>query len=371
MKFKIKTKLLEENLKNSLLFINKGNKIPTLSNVLIKAENDKIILTGTDLTTEGYIEISNDLKIFEEGEVLSDTIKLLNILKLSDKEEITLETEGTSLIYSDETSMYELYTIETNNFSNFNIEKESFNEINISYKSLLKALKETSFTSKNSAFRAYLTGISISVLTDNILRFVSSDNFRLSCSDILLQEETPKINKIIPKKTAFQIIKFLELIKKIPQTLQLKFSEKYLSVTIDNITINSKLIEDIFPNIEHIMSRTYDKILSIKKEKFFQALRKAAIFTEDENTPVIMNVEREEIIFYSEDTLSGRSKNILPVKYDFEPVRLSVKPSYLFDIEGLIKDENITFKFIDSKSPILIEDKENINYKYLIQPTES
>jgi DNA polymerase III sliding clamp (beta) subunit (PCNA family) len=118
------------------------------------------------------------------------------------------------------------------------------------------------------------------------------------------------------------------------------------------------------------MSRTYDKLLSVSKEKFFKSLRKASIFTEDESTPVIMNIEREEIVFYSEDSTSGRSKNVLPVQYDFEPVRLSVKPSYLFDIENFIKSDKLTFKFIDSKSPILVEDKQNPNYKYLIQPTE-
>jgi DNA polymerase-3 subunit beta len=369
MKFKIKTKVLEENLKNSLLFINKANKIPTLCNVLIKTDGNKIILTGTDLTTEGYIEINEEQKIYESGEVLTDTTKLLNILKLSEKEEITLETEGTSLIYSDETSMYELYTIETSNFSNFNTENESFEEIEIPSQNLFKALKETAFTAKNSAFKAYLTGISISTSNEDTLRFVSSDNFRLSCSDTNINNADLKLNRIIPKKTAYQILKFLEICKK-NNPLVLKFSEKYLSLQIDNITINSKLIDDIFPDITPIMSRTYDKFLSVDKNKFFKSLKKASIFTEEEATPVIMNIEREEIVFYSEDSTSGRSKNILPVQYDFEPVRLSIKPSYLFDIESFIKSDKITFKFIDSKSPILVEDKENPNYKYLIQPTE-
>ncbi len=369
MKFKIKTRLLEENLKNSLLFINKANKIPTLSNVLIEATEEKIILTGTDLTTEGIVEITDDLKIYETGTVLTDTVKLLNILKLSDKEEITLETEGTSLIYSDESSMYELYTIETNNFSKFNIENEEFDTILISYKHLFKALKETTFTAKDNAFRAYLTGINLDTTVENKLRFISSDNFRLSCSDITIDENNPKITKIIPKKTAKQILKFSDICKT-SNIAELNFSNKYMSLQIENIRINSKLIDEIFPDIDVILSRTFDKHITVEKEKFYQSLRKAAIFSDDESSPVIMNIERDEIIFYSEDSTSGRSKNVLQVQYDFEPVKLSIKPSYFFDIENLFKNNKITIKFTDSKSPISIEDKENTNYKYMIQPTE-
>ena len=110
MKFKIKNKTFEKNLSNASSFINKANKLPTLSNALIEAKNNKITITATDLTSEGIITISENVKILEEGTILTNTSKLLNIVKLSEQDEITIESEDTSLIFSDKTSTYELYT---------------------------------------------------------------------------------------------------------------------------------------------------------------------------------------------------------------------------------------------------------------------
>ncbi len=369
MKFTINTKIFQENLKNAISFINKSNKIPTLSNVLIEAKENKITLTATDLVTEGIIEIYDNITITDEGSILTNTDKLLNIIKLSNQETLTLETEDTSLIYSDENSVYELYTLETNSFSKFDMENEVFSNLQIPKSNLEKAINETIFATKTSALRPYFTGINIKTVTNNLIRFTSSDNFRLSISEINLNNDLPfKLDIIVPKKTAQQITKFLENSNN--EYIDIHISSKYISLKIDNITINSKLIDDKYPDIEDILTRNYEKTLSIDKETFFYILKKASIFTFDDDRSIIIDIEREKITFYSEDSASGRAKNVLPVKYDYEPLRFSINPQFLFDIENLIKSDIITFKFMDIEAPILIEDKQNNTFKYLVQPSE-
>ncbi|GEM_PF-2465593 len=369
MKIKIKTQLFQEYFKNAHNFVNKGNKIPILSNILIEAHNNKITLTGTDLITEGIINIENNIEILEEGAILTNTEKLLDILKLSNKKEIILETEDTSLLYSDENSLYELYTFESENFSKFNIENELFEIIKINRNNLLKSLKETvfstAFTSQNQCF----TGINIKKSINNNLIFIGSDNFRLSLSYISTENEVSNnINIIIPKKTVLQIIKFLELYPS-EEPIDLNISQKFISIKINNnITINSKLIEQKYLEVENMLPSEFNYTLSINKENFFNTLRKASILISGEDKSIMFDIQNNNITFYSENSLAGRGKNSLTIDYKYDPIKFFINPRFLFEFEEFIKSDEIIFKLTDDSKPILLEDKKNTNFKYFIQP---
>ncbi len=369
MKFKIKNKTFEKNLLSANSFINKANKLPTLSNALIEAKDNSIIITATDLVVEGIFTIKDNIEILEEGSILTNTSKLLNIIKLSDQDEVTLETEGTSLILSDETSTYELYTYDSSNFSKFSVEDEQFNTFFIKKTILEKALKETYFTVKTVALKKYFTGISIRKIESNIILFSGTDNFRLSTSFIKTDTDIPfDLDILLPKRTAKQIITFLENFEE--ENIEIKFSDKFLSISMDNLTINSKLIEDKFPDITHIVNHEFPNYIEVNSSDFFKVFKKSAIFTNDGNKSVVVNLEKSKMTLFSEDSSSGRSKNILPVTYEFEPINFAIKPSHILEIENHFLSEKIIIRFENLDLPFLIEDSNNPNFKYFIQPTD-
>ncbi len=369
MKFKIKNKTFEKNLSNASSFINKANKLPTLSNALIEAKNNKITITATDLTSEGIITISENVKILEEGTILTNTSKLLNIVKLSEQDEITIESEDTSLIFSDKTSTYELYTYDTTNFSKFSIDQNEFNKILINKNLLEKALQETYFSIKPVALKKYFTGLNIRKIKSNILQFSGTDNFRLSISFIKTDTEIPfELDILIPKKTIKQLLNFLENYNQ--EFIEFKFSEKFISIQLENITINSKLIEDKFPDINHIINHEFKNHFTADTLEFFKAFKKASIFTNDTDKSIMINLEKNKMTLFSEDSSTGRSKNILPINYEFEPINFAIKPSHILEIENHFTSEKIIIKFDNLDLPFLIEDSNNLNFKYFIQPTD-
>ncbi len=370
MKINIKKETLFNAIKNAMAFTNKSHKIPTVSNVLFKTENNKLILIGTDLITEGKIEIS-DVEIIENGSFLTKTTALFNIIKLSSVEDITLTTTETSLIFQDTDSKYELSLLDKEDFSEFDISNESFNILRINPLKLKKALNETIFSINPLHYRTYLTGVNIKNIENNKLQFTGSDNFRISFSYIKLDEneKTNYIDIILPKKTAQHIKRLLNSFNE--DLIEIKYSENFLLIKINEITITSKLIDEKYPDTSSIISLEYPYKTIINKENFLKALKKASIFHSDTEDYAILDIKKDEIFIFSQDSLSGKSMNKVKVESSDVELKIAINPKYILDLEPILIGENIILNLIDSEEKILIEDENNPDFKYYLVPYQT
>ena len=79
MKLIIKRNLILEALKNVNNIVNVNNLNPILSSVLLKTEDDKLVITATN-GTNSYLQTISDVKIKKEGEILVRAKFLYNII---------------------------------------------------------------------------------------------------------------------------------------------------------------------------------------------------------------------------------------------------------------------------------------------------
>ena len=80
MQFSIKRDLLLKSLNLTQGVIEKKNTLPILSNVLLEAKDNKLIIVATDLDLVFYDEI-NDIKIEKEGSTTTSAYILFDILR--------------------------------------------------------------------------------------------------------------------------------------------------------------------------------------------------------------------------------------------------------------------------------------------------
>ncbi len=366
MKLKIKKDILFNAIKNAIAFTNKSHKIPTVANVLFKTENNKLILIGSDLVTEGKIEI-NELEIFEQGSFLTNTTTLFNIIKLSSVEDITLETTDSTLIFQDLDSKYELSLLEKEDFSEFNISNENFKILNLKTNKLKKAINETIFSINPLHYRSYLTGINIKNI-NNTLQFTGSDNYRISFSYIKIEEgeKIDEIDIILPKKTAQHIKRLINSYSN--DFIEIKYSENFLIIKINEITITSKLIDEKYPDTSSITSLEYPYKVIVDKDNFLKALKKASIFHSDAEDYAILDINKEEILIYSQDSASGKSINKVKTISADNEFKIAINPKYILDLEPILIGEKIILNLINNEEKILIQDDNNKDFKYYLVP---
>ena len=156
MEFSIKRETLLKSLNLAQGIIEKKNTLPILSNVLLKAEGNKLIVVATDLDLFFYDEIDG-VKITKEGRTTTSANILHDVLKkLSSDSEIyfNLISENKLNLKTDN-SNFNLLCLPTDNFPDFSDNFEN-NEIVLkrSKFSEIKLLAQ----SRKSSFGVDLTG---------------------------------------------------------------------------------------------------------------------------------------------------------------------------------------------------------------------
>ncbi len=371
MKVKIKKEIFFENLKNAIAFTNKSHKIPTISNVLIEASNGKLILTGTDLITEGIIEI-NECEILEEGYFLTNTTKLFNIIKLFSNEYIEFTSNNSKITLKDIEATYELLLLDSEEFTKFDFNKNELNKIKLKTKKFLKGINETIFSINPLNYRAYLTGINIRSINKNKIQFIGSDNYRISFSTITIDDDNEIFNEIdiiLPKKSAQHIKRLLTQYSE--EFIEFYFNEKFFSIKINNTTINSKLIDEKYPDTTPILELEYPYSIKVHREKFLKALKRASIFHSETEGYTIIEINENSLNIFSQDSLYGKSFHKLEIEQSPKNFKIAINPKYILDLEQILIGENIILNLIDNEEKILITDELNKDFKYYVVPYQT
>ena len=193
--------------------IEKRSTLPILSNILLDAQNSKLIITATDLDLIFIHEINN-IEVIMEGRTTTTSSTIYDIVrKLSSGKKINLTlTDKNKLHLESEKSDFNLNCMSA---SEFPLTDENFNQNEFSMKSkhLLKLLNKCKFSISNDETRHYLSGIyfhQTEVDDKSYLTAVATDSHRMSISKIRLEKKIIFEPIILPKKTIFQLCSLLD-----------------------------------------------------------------------------------------------------------------------------------------------------------------
>ena len=261
MKISIERNLLLNSLSHVQNVVEKRNTIPILSNILINAKANNIIISATDMDLS--ITETVNSSVIEEGSVTTPAQTLYDIVrKTTEGNEIELiSNDGSKLSVRSGKSKFSLSCLPKDDFpkiENSNLENEFFLDSEI----LKKVIDKTRFAISNEETRYYLNGTYIHSVENNNqknLRAVSTDGHRLAKIEIALPEETNNIpGVIIPKKTINEVRK---LIDDFSGNIRISLDETKIIFYINNIILSSKLIDGSFPDYEKVIPTNNDKIL--------------------------------------------------------------------------------------------------------------
>ena len=160
MQFQIKRDTLLKSLSIAHNIIERKNTIPILANVLLETKNNKLNIIATDLDIIFHDEISDDLKVDQEGSTTTSATVLYDLLrKLSSNLDIIFDLQSENkLKISAKNSKFNLLCLPVDNFPNFadNFENKP---LNLENKKFLSLLNKTKISMSSDDTRHYLNGI--------------------------------------------------------------------------------------------------------------------------------------------------------------------------------------------------------------------
>ncbi|MGB9835325.1 MAG: DNA polymerase III subunit beta [Candidatus Saccharicenans sp.] len=342
--------------------VEKRTTMPILSNVLIKAEKDRVVMMGTDL--EVGLRTYFEAEIKKEGVAAVNGRKLFDFIKLLPEDRpIDFVRKEDYLIVKSGESEIKIVTAQEEDFPP--IPECSF-ERNISFNlNEFKDMIDCVLYAITQEQRYYLNGALLSV-RKNQLELVSTDGHRLAYNrrefeNLITDEE---INQIVSKKTLNELKKFED------EKIDFDFDDNSLFFRVNNRMLISRIIESKFPNYQAVIPKDNPNKLLINRENLINAIKRVSLLSSEKSKGIKFEIEKDELRMFSSNPEIGEARDKLEVEYQGKELEIGFNAQYLLDFLGTVSSEKVRFEIKDENSAVLIkpEPEEKGTYLYILMP---
>lgn len=349
--------------------------IPILSGIMIVANDDSLILIGSDsdIVIEKNIPLTIDgvrvLEVYEKGTVVLSAKYLSEIVKKSpDDIHVKLNENQSVTIISNEI---------VTNLNGFHSEKypnlpqvDEDGHFKIPSVELLEIIKQTAFAVSKTEARPVLTGVNMT-FRDNILSCVATNTHRLAVRELALES---KVNGsfIIPSKSLNELTK---LINNQSGVIHIFISRSHMVFKSNNFSLFSRLIEGNYPNVSGLLPKDLKTIITLDTNLLLKGIDRACLFaSESRNNNVHLEILDNTKLRISSTTAElgeiEETQSIMAITGE-EGLSISLDGSFLMDALKAIKEKEVRLSFGGPMRPVLIEPSGNSSYRHLISPVRT
>ena len=341
--------------------------LPILSNVLLRAEGERLELTATDLDVT--VSCGVEAKVSKPGASTIPVKRLFGIVRELNNSEIDLQVDDKNVCsIRSGPSFYKIHGLAADEFPP--IQKLSKDKkVSVSQETFRAMMKKTSFAISTDESRYVLNGIFIS-LKDHKMTMVATDGRRLA----LVDEELD-----IPEKGAGEFIVPAKAVNELNRLLQEKgdvlidYSENQASFTLKDdskpagtVLIVTKLIEGNYPNYRQVIPPETKERVSLVREEFLHALRRAEIMTSEKSNSVKLAFGKNRLEITANSPEVGEAKETLAVNYKGAEMAIAFNPKYMIDPLNALANDEVFLELIDELSPGVL--KINGPFLYVVMP---
>lgn len=335
---------------------------PILEGIKLKAENDKLILSATDLELSIEKVINADVKI--EGECVVPGRFFTDFTKKLSNEKIELSLTNTNSLkvkYTDSEGF--IQCLNNDEFPLFkNI--DSPEQFKITHKNFKDLINKTIFSVAMDDSRPILKGCLFEI-HDNKITAVALDGYRLAkvCKDI--SHSTAEFSFIIPARSLSEIGKMLD---DSDNEITVNIQKNMLLVECVDIKIMTRLIDGDFINYNQVIPQNVTTTIKVNKNHLMNGIERASLLSRfDKNNLVKLDIKENLLILTSNSELGNIKENIT-VSISGKDLMIAFNARYLIDSLRVIDDEFVKLNFTSPIAPCTIVPDSSDECLYLILP---
>ncbi|MEK7608547.1 MAG: DNA polymerase III subunit beta [Patescibacteria group bacterium] len=368
MNFVILRDKLKEGLDIVSHFVNDGNNLPVLKNILVRADENKITLSATNL--ESGISFYIPCKVIQQGSFTAPANILSQVINNIQQDKINVEQKNSFFEIKTENYQASIQGISSEDFPIIPRIKNITTSLEIEGKILKEALDQTTTATQFSDLRPELNSILFSYGLNNIT-FVGTDSFRLA--EKKLQESQFSSNEkkewsvLLPLKTAQELSKTIKNEGKI----KINKDENQILFKSENFEIISRTIEGAFPDYQAIMPKQFYAEITASREEFINALKLIGIMADFGNEITVrISPGKKAIELFSKSKNQGDNTYVLSAKIDCKKDAIETSFNWRFLLEGLksISAEEIFFGINEENKPAILRAPQKGSYFYILMP---
>ncbi len=356
--------------------VERRTTIPILSNVLLHAEDQALLLKATDLDLEVTERLAADVGA-AGATTLPAHILYEIVRKLPDGAQVSLESEGEQgqLQLRSGRSRFNLQSLPESDFPDL-ATGEFGHSFNLAALDLKRLIDKTQFAISNEETRYYLNGVflhTIDVEGHMMLRAVATDGHRLARVEIPAPKGSAGMpGVILPRKAVAEVQKLIEdpsagiQVEISPVKARFTFGDP--SAGSGQVVLISKLIDGTFPDYVRVIPSNNDKRLIVERAPFAAAVDRVSTISSERGRAVKLSLADAKLTLSVTNPNSGSATEELDVDYDSSPIDIGFNARYLLDITEQLDSDTVLFKLADPGSPTLVQDRDGAAALYVLMP---
>ncbi len=336
MKFNVLKENLITQLQSLSAVADKKQTLPILSNILIKADEEQIVLKSTDLEIE--LEFIVDNKNDLPGEITVPAKKLSDIVKELPDGQIMFELneDASKLLIKSSSGRYNLSTISASDFPDFDVVR-SDNIYNIDRDTLTTLIQKTSFAMANQDWRHYLNGC-LFQKDLNKLVMVATDAHRLATYTTTLEQEG-EFSGIIPRKT---IIELQKILTKSEEKIEFYINANNIVFMCKNFTFKSKLVDGNYPNYSQVIPSGNGIEITIDRKSLLNTLSRVSVLSSEKFKGVKLCTKEDNLEVSAHNPDQESAEELVPLVKSSEGFDIAFNVNYLREVLATIEDDHIS-----------------------------
>ncbi len=340
--------------------------LPILFNFLIEAQDGIIKLTRTDM--EMAIIHTFKAEVVENGSLTVSLRDFYEILKnLPSGKEIILESDEDNKLHI-KSGRSKFWLIGTPK-SEYPIipEIERNESFTMNPKTLKDMIEKTIFSASTQETRYILNGL-LWNNTKEHFEVVSTDGRRLALCINPVLEGVKEFKIIVPSKILNEVLKLINSNKfKEDEVINITTSSNQISFKVKDTVLISRLIEGNFPNYEQVIPAKKNITFLADTLNILSSTKSASVCAGDLGGTVKYQLTENNILITANSSKMSFSDEV-KIDYSGEDFETSFNPQYLIDVLKNINTDKVSFSFVNTTQPVLIEPEGKTNYKYIIMP---
>lgn len=331
--------------------VERRQTLPILSNVLFELEPRQLRLTGTDLEVELSAVIA--LPDCEQaGRVAIPARKLLDICRsLPEKALLQFTVDQDNVTVKAGASRFNLACLSADEFPRSAALREPCRFV-LAASALSGLFSAVHFAMAQQDVRYFLNGSLLHVESKTVT-VVATDGHRLALARRPIAVDISGDKKVIVPRKA--VMELLRLLNDVTEDVQISIDNNHISFNTSSFSMVSKLIDGRFPDYTRVIPRHNDKVLTLDRDVFKQALSRVAILANEKNRGVRLEIAPQQLTLSANNPEREQAEETLTVNYDGEPINIGFNVSYLLDVLNIVPAGDNHWLLANSSGSVLLE----------------
>lgn len=368
MKFSIDKETFLKSLQKVQGIVEKRNTMPILSNVLIEATDDTILVTATDL--EVGIKSSYPANVTSGGKITVSAKKLYEIIKELPDQEIFFSVKDNDWVdIACGKAQFSIVGLSSDEFPPFPKVSES-SLIGLKGSILKGMIEKTSYAICHDETKYNLNGIYIKLAEEGgtpLLRMVATDGHRLAIAEKEVEGTVSRElagGVIMPKKGVFELRKICE---EEEDDILLGFMDNSAVVKKDNTLVVMRLVDGEFPDYTRVIPANNDKVLAVGREALLHSLKRMSILSSEKFKGIKFEIDQNSLELSTSNPELGEAREDIEVTYPGSQLMVRFNARYLMDVLQVLEEEMVEIVLRDELSPAIVK-PEGTGYMAVIMP---